>query len=148
MAFMTPTINSGKEAFIVHEKQEYGPDFLECTSLPNSLKAGVYAEDLTLAETVDMGLDLEDLTAIQDYLKENNIDAFEVTEPLYWGYLSAPGYMDQTDKVLGETYAEVALQLLDLYFDRDPEYMDEDEKGDRAWLEKIAAGINPKEAQA
>ncbi len=147
MAFMSASINTKKEVFVIHERQEGGPEFLMYTSLPNNLKSGTYNEDLTLAEIVDMGLELDDLEAIQDYLKESHIDEFEVTEAMYWGYLSAPGYLDQTPKALGETYAEVAQQLLDDYFDRDPEYMDEDEKSDQAWLEKIAAGEDPKEAQ-
>lgn len=144
MAFMRASIDTRKAVFVIHETQE-GPYFREVTGLPSTLKAGTYTEDLTLAEIVDMDLELDDLVAIQDYLKENRIDEFEVTEPMYWGYLSAPGYMDQTDKVLGETYAEVALQLLDLYFDS--EYLDSDELEDRAWLEEIAAGEDPQEVE-
>ena len=149
MSFMRATLNTEREVFVIHERQdEYGPDFLTCTNLPNTLKAGDYTEDLTLAEIIDAGLELEDLILIQDYLKENKVDEFTVTEPLYWGYLSASGYLDQTSKEIGESLAEVAQQLLDLYFDdRDPEYLDDDEKADREWLEKIAAGADPKEVE-
>jgi hypothetical protein len=144
---MRASINKNPETFILHERQEYGPDFLSCTSLPNHLKAGAYSADLTLAQIVDMGLDLNDLEAIQDYLKEERIEEFEVTKPLYWGYLSAAGYMDQTSKELGESPAEVAQQLLDLHFLGETEYMDEGEKEDLAWLEQIAAGVAPEEAE-
>lgn len=145
MAFLRATLNTEKEVFVIHERQEDGPDFITCTTLPNNLKAGDYNEDLTLAKIVEAGLELEDLISIQDYLNEMKIDEFTVTEPMYWGYLSASGYMDQTSKEIGETYAEVAQQLLDLYFDS--EYLDADELADRDWLEKIAAGEDPKEVE-
>ena len=145
MAFLRADIGLDKEVFVIHERQEEGPDFLSCTNLPTTLKAGTYNEDISLAEIIDRRLELEDLEAIQDFFKEEKIDEFEVTEPLYWGYLSASGYMDQTQKELGESYAEVAQQLLDNYFSGDPEYMDDDEKADQAWLEKIAAGADPRE---
>ena len=144
MAFLRADIGTDKGVFVIHERQEEGPAFLSCTSLPTTLKAGTYSEDISLAEIIDRGLELEDLEEIQDFFKEEKIDEFEVTEPLYWGYLSASGYMDQTQKELGESYAEVAQQLLDNYFSGDPEYMDDDEKADQAWLEKIAAGADPR----
>jgi wyosine [tRNA(Phe)-imidazoG37] synthetase (radical SAM superfamily) len=100
-----------------------------------------------LAQILVAGLDLDDLEAIQDYLKAEKIDEFTVTEPMYWGYLSASGYLDQTDKEIGESYAEVAQQLLDLYFSGEIEYMDDDEKEDLEWLEKIAAGEDPREVE-
>lgn len=142
--FMRATLSTEREVFVIHERQEDGPDFITCTSLPNNLRAGDYSQDLTLAEIVDAGLELEDLEAIQEYLKENKIDEFTVTEPMYWGYLSASGYLDQTSKEIGESYAEVAQQLLDLYFDFDMDYWDQDQKDDCEWLEKIAAGEDPK----
>jgi hypothetical protein len=144
---MRASINKNPETFVLHERQEDGPEFLECTSLPNTLKAGSYGEDLTLAQIVDMGLELYDLEAIQDYLNEMKIDEFEITKPLYWGYLSAAGYMDQTSKELGESYADVAQQLIDIYFSGETEYMDDGEKEDLAWLEQIAAGVAPEEAE-
>ena len=147
MAFLRAAIGTDKEVFVIHERQEEGPAFLDCTNLPATLKAGTYSEDINLTEIIDMGLELEDLEAIEDFLKEEKIDEFEVTEPLYWGYLSASGYLDQTSKELGESYAEVAQQLLDNYFSGDPEYMDDDEKADQAWLEKIAAGVDPREVE-
>jgi hypothetical protein len=54
------------------------------------------------------------------------------------GGLSAPGYMDQTEPVYGETKAEVAQELLDMYFDQ--EDMDDEELADMEWLEGVAAG--------
>jgi hypothetical protein len=146
MSFMRATISTKKEVFVIHERpDEYGPEFITETRLPNNLEAGNYSEDISLAEIVEAGLELEELEAIQDYLKENDIDEFTVTEPLYWGQLSASGYMDQTSKALGESLAEVAQQLLDLYFDS--EYLDADELEDRTWLEKIAAGEDPGEVE-
>lgn len=145
--FMRATLNKKKEVFVIHERQEDGPDFITCTALPNNLKAGDYNEDLTLTEIVEAGLDLDDLESIQKYLKEERIAEFTVTAPLYWGYLSASGYLDQTSKELGESYAEVAQQLIDLYFDDDPEYWEDDQKDDCAWLEKIAAGEDPREVE-
>ena len=147
MAFLRATLNTEREVFVIHERQEDGPDFIECTSLPNNLEPGDYSEGLTLAQILVAGLDLDDLEAIQDYLKAEKIDEFTVTEPMYWGYLSASGYLDQTDKEIGESYAEVAQQLLDLYFSGEIEYMDDDEKEDLEWLEKIAAGEDPREVE-
>ena len=147
MAFLRATLNTEREVFVIHERQEDGPDLIECTSLPNNLEPGDYSEGLTLAQILVAGLDLDDLEAIQDYLKAEKIDEFTVTEPLYWGYLSASGYLDQTSKEIGESYAEVAQQLLDLYFSGEIEYMDDDEKEDLEWLEKIAAGEDPREVE-
>jgi len=56
------------------------------------------------------------------------------------GGLSASGYMDQSDPVYGETKAEVAQEMLDMYFDQPEDEMDEDELADMEWLEGIAAG--------
>jgi hypothetical protein len=45
--------------------------------------------------------------------------------------------MDQTDYYFGDSRAEVAEQLIDLFFSEDKKCMDDDELEDLAWLESI-----------
>ena len=63
-------------------------------------------------------------------------DDAEVTERLFGfgGRLSAPGYMDCTSWCVGETQADVARQLLELYFDQPEDEMDDEEIKDCNWL--------------
>jgi hypothetical protein len=146
MAFMNATLNKKKEVFVLVPDDEFGPRHLDSTSLPSTLPAAEYSLDMTFGEAAELGLDGDDITDILSFLKEEKVDVFEVTKPLYWGYLSAPGYLDQTEKSLGETYAEVAQEMLDLWFDGEIEYMDEQERQELKWLERVAAGEDPEEA--
>ena len=129
MAFMSSTISAHKDLFLVSD------DLEDALLMPHlALPVGPYDED------EDHG-DLQE--QVDHYLSEYNLSEFEVVEK-FWGQLSAPGYMDRTDFVLGDSQAEAAQQLLDLYFDgRDPDYMDEVEREDMAWLESIAQGEEP-----
>lgn len=129
MAFMSSTISAHKDLFLVSD------DLEDAFLMPHlALPVGQYDED------EDHG-DLQG--QVDCYLSEYNLSEFEVVEK-FWGQLSAPGYMDRTDFVLGDSQAEVAQQLLDLYFEgRDPDYMDEVEREDMAWLESIAQGEEP-----
>jgi len=129
--FMTPKIHE-PEHFVIADEEGY-PMHLTSCHLPVDLPPGVYDED---DEPGDWDLDEYDSEMVQKFFKDNpGIHAFEVTGPLYWGWLSADGYMDRTDIVLGESKAEVASQLLELYFDH--EEMDEDEEKYKLWLEEV-----------
>ena len=68
---------------------------------------GGYDED-------DEPLEDEDVQEeVNSVFKEFKVSSFDIMYK-YYGQLEAPGYMDQTDYVLGDSQAEVAQQLLDL----------------------------------
>lgn len=128
MAFMTAAVSDGKDYFLISDDLE---NTLFCIYNGINLPAGVYDDDM------DPPDDEELAEAIAEVFKMfPNISQFEIVFK-YWGQLSAPGYMDQTDYVLGDTPGDVAQQLLDMYFDGEDEYMDDDERADRDWLESI-----------
>lgn len=56
----------------------------------------------------------------------------------YGARLSAPGYMDCTDWAVFDTVQEAADYLLDTYYDRADDEMDDDERQERAGLEELA----------
>lgn len=131
MAFMTARVSETPDYFLISEDQE-GCVFCEYNGI--NLPVGVYDEDM------DPPDDEELAESIAEVFKTfPNISQFEIVYQ-YWGQLSASGYMDQTDYVLGDTQAEVAQQLLDMYFDGDDEYMDNGQRADRDWLESIVEG--------
>jgi len=128
MAFMTAVVSDTQEYFLISDDLE---NTLFCKYNGINLPAGVYDDDM------DPPDDEELAEAIAEVFKMfPNISQFEIVFK-YWGQLSAPGYMDQTDYALGDTEADVAQQLLDMYFDGEDEYMDDDERADRDWLESI-----------
>lgn len=131
MAFMTARVSDTKDYFLTSEDLE---EYVFCKYNGIDLPVGTYDDDM------DPPDDEELAEAIAEVFKEfPNISQFEIVHQ-YWGQLSASGYMDQTDYVLGDTQAEVAQQLLDMYFDGEDEYMDDDERADREWLESIVEG--------
>ena len=127
MAFMRATISRTKEFFLFSEELEEAI-FMKHDNV-SMVPVGIYDLD-----------DVQEDDELQDCLEqideELDITTFEVVEQ-YWGNLSAPGYLDQTSYILGNTQAEVAQQLLDMYFDYDPEDMDADERDDMEWLQKL-----------
>lgn len=131
MAFMTARVSDTQDYFLISEDLE---ECIFCKYNGIDLPVGTYTDDM------DPPDDEELAEAIAEVFKEfPNISQFEIVYQ-YWGQLSASGYMDQTDYFLGDTQAEVAQQLLDMYFDGDDEYMDNGQRADRDWLESIVEG--------
>ncbi len=131
MAFMTARVSDTQDYFLISEDLE---ECIFCKYNGIDLPVGTYTDDM------DPPDDEELAEAIAEVFKEfPNISQFEIVYQ-YWGQLSASGYMDQTDYFLGDTQAEVAQQLLDMYFDGEDEYMDDEERADREWLESIVEG--------
>ncbi len=131
MAFMTARVSETKDYFLASDDME---EAVFCEYNGINLPVGVYDEDM------DPPDDEELAESIAEVFKTfPNISQFEIVYQ-YWGQLSASGYMDQTDYFLGDTQAEVAQQLLDMYFDGDDEYMDNGQRADRDWLESIVEG--------
>lgn len=128
MAFMSATMSGYKEYFMISDDLE---EAVFCKYNSIQLPVGTYDEDDERPEDEDLA---EEITNVFNLFP--SVHQFEVVRK-FWGQLSASGYMDQTDYCLGDSQAEVAQQLLDMYFDGEEEYMDEDEKEDRAWLESI-----------
>ena len=120
MSFMTPEISSEKSRFLL---SDYLEEPIECNYNGVGLSVGVYDEDNTDEE-------------VQEVCSKFKIWTFEIVEKFY-GCLSASGYLDQTSLFLGDTQAEVAQQLIDAFYDGEEEYMSDDEKEERAWLEQF-----------
>lgn len=128
MAFMSAAVSTHKEFFLISDKLE---DAINLEYEGVDLPVGRY-DDNTLDEVDDFTED--QLSDIKKMLNRFGIDSFEVVHK-FSGELSAPGYLDRTDYFLGDTRADVAQQLLDMFFD--DEYLDPEEIADRAWLESI-----------
>lgn len=128
MAFMRPYINTNPETYIVTYEHQFP---IQLHQVPDG---DYYRDDLDGDETLE-----EDAKAVlKDFFDEHpHLREITVITGLT-GYLHAPGCLDQTDVCFGDTVQEVAQQLLDLYFDRDPEYMDDEEKDDMEWLKGLA----------
>jgi hypothetical protein len=139
MAFMRATLSKGKDLFLISDDLD---NVVFCTynNIPVT-KVGVYDDD-EVEEIEDP--ELRETVALTFALFPS-MRSFEIVEQFH-GQLSASGYLDHTDVTLGDSHAEVAQQLLDMYFDGDPEYMDEGEKADMAWLERVAKGEDPEAA--
>lgn len=128
MAFMNATVSDGPEYFLISDDLE---EAIFCKYNSIHLPVGIYDEEDEPSKDEDLA---EEITNVFNLFP--SVHQFEVVYK-FWGQLSASGYMDQTDYVFGDSQADVAQQLLDMYFDGEEEYMDEDEKEDRAWLESI-----------
>ncbi len=128
MAFMNATTSDGPEYFLISDDLE---DAVFCRYNGINLPVGVYDEADELPEDESEAYEIANVFSMFPIVHQ-----FEIVYK-FWGQLDAPGYMDQTDYCLGDSQAEVAQQLLDMYFDGEDEYMDDAEKEDRAWLESI-----------
>ena len=123
-------IHENPDLFVIYDGDP-GLEFQsECYGFPGILD-GIYRAD----DADDWSLDQEDREALLTWLETRDLDEVEVRTSV-WGWLSADGYLDATDPVLGETVSEVAQQLLDLYYDKDPESLTEDERQEIAWLKE------------
>ena len=127
MAFMHASIGHDKDYFMVSEDLE---ESVFCKYNCIHLPEGHYDED-------DDPLENEDVQEeVNSVFKEYKVSSFDIIYK-YYGQLEAPGYMDQTGYVFGDSQAEVAQQLLDMYYDGEVEYMDEGEKADMEFLQSI-----------
>ena len=133
MAFMRASISNEPETWIITEDDD--GEILTC--LPDGdYDNDLIEEDLAqIAETND--LDYE--SVIDDYKEALRLaDNHDFTiRTGFRGYLAAPGYLDRTSAVIADSVAEVARELLDLYFDQELEYMDDDELEDAEWLSDL-----------
>lgn len=132
--FMRPRISSEREFFLHSDQLECSPLFMRYNNV-SMVPVGDYDEDF---ESEDEEL----MDCVEQIRRELKIDYFDVTEE-YWGNLSAPGYLDQTSYYLGDSMADVAQQLLDMFFDGESEYFDSDQKEDVRMLEGIIWDAKP-----
>ncbi len=127
MAFMRAVVSDTKDYFLISEDLE---ESVSCKWNGVGLPVGEYREDDDPLEDDEMQ------ETVDRVFKEYSIKQFEIIYAFH-GLLEAPGYMDQTDYYFGNSRAEVAEQLIDLFFFEDKEYMDKDELEDLEWLESI-----------
>ena len=120
MSFMTPEISDHKSRFLL---SDYLEEPIDCDCNGIHMDVGVYDND---SEDED----------VQAVCRQFDINCFEIVEKFH-GCLSASGYLDQSSIFLGDTQAEVAQQLLDAFYDGEEQYMSDDEKEERAWLEQF-----------
>lgn len=127
MSFMTAVVSDAPDEFLISDDLE---ETIFCKYNNINLPVGVYERDEDRSD--------DDVANGVAYVFDRfpKMGEFKIIFK-YWGQLTAPGYMDQTDYVLGDTQAEVAQQLLDMYFDGEDEYMDDEERADRDWLLSI-----------
>lgn len=127
MAFLRAQVYENRERFLIAENLE---DAVFCKYNGIQLPVGSYDVD-ELPEDEDLA---EEIVAAANEFRCTN---FEIVEQFY-GCLEPHGcYTDRSGYTLGDSIQDVAQQMLDLYFDGDPEYMDEGEKEDVAFLEGL-----------
>ncbi len=131
MAFMSVAMGEHKEYFLISDELE---ECVFCKYNGIGLPVGTYDDDMDPPGDEELAWEIANVFNMFPSVRQ-----FEVVY-MFWGNLSAPGYMDQTDYVLGDTQEDVAQQLLDMYFDGDDEYMDDEQRADREWLEVIIKG--------
>lgn len=128
MAFMRAEIGDYKELFLISDELE---EVLFCEYNQINLPPGQYnVEDEAPEDDSEFDYWME---ASQIFDNFGIKRSFEIVEK-FWGMMSAPGYMDRSDYILGNTQAEVAEQMLDMFFDGDIEDMDDDERADVSML--------------
>lgn len=136
MAFMIPTITSSKEYFMISEEFD---EIIYCKYNSINLPMGEYTVDDE--EPPVGGEEHRVWEEAKRVMELYSIDNFTITWQ-YVGKLEACGYLDQTDWYLGDTLSEVAEQLLESFYDQEDQYMDEEEKADKAWLESLLDNQN------
>jgi hypothetical protein len=140
MAFMRPFISEEKELILILDDGTTTTLDDEGIDLP----VGEIFSDGDVSESweplFEVGADRKCEEIERIFRLWPHVSSFEVVYK-YFGYLSAPGYMDCTDHVLGDTRADVAEQLLDMHYDFEEDHMDVDELGDMHWLEEVAGKV-------
>ena len=128
MAFMRARIGDYKELFLISD--DLG-ESLFCKYNQINLPPGQYnVEDEAPEDDSEFDYWMEATRIFDDFSIKSS---FEIVEK-FWGMMSAPGYMDRSDYILGNTQAEVAEQMLGMFFDGDIEDMDDDERADVSML--------------
>ena len=129
MAFMRAEVGDYKELFLISDELE---EALFCKYNAIGLPLGEYDIDDEAPEEDDGKFDdwLEATRIFDNFGIERS---FEIVEK-FWGVMSAAGYMDRSDYILGDTQAEVAEQMLSMFFDGEVEDMDDDELDDVSML--------------
>lgn len=128
MAFMRAQVSTIKENFLISDDLDEAV-FCEYNNI--DLPPGEYNVNDEAPEDDSQFENWMEAVRIAEVLGITH--SFEIVEK-YWGELSAPGYMDRTDYILGDSPADVAQQMLDMYFDGDIEDMDDDERDDISML--------------
>jgi len=128
MAFMRAQVSLNKEMFLVSDDLD---EVLFCKYNEIDLPPGQYSIHDEAPEDDSEFENWVESARIAEIL--GIIHSFEIVEK-FWGMLSAPGYMDRTDYILGDSLADVAQQMLDTYYYGDTEDMDEDERDDISML--------------
>lgn len=125
MAFMHPSIHTVKERFLISDELD---EAIYCKYNGIGLPVGEYNVD---------NVDDPEAEEVEEVARTLDIEEFEVVEQFH-GVMEPNGcYTDRSDYILGGSIAEVAQQMLDMFYDHEPEYMDEDELSEVAWLEKL-----------
>jgi hypothetical protein len=131
MAFMRAYVSEHTHRFLVSDSIN---DPVMCEYNHIDLPVGTYDEDDDLPRAADWPTDVQ------------FVPRFEIVEK-YWGRMEAPGYLDCSDFVMGDTRAEVAAELLNMHFEGGFEGsfaagndLDEGEVVDVAFLECLVQG--------
>ena len=132
MAFLRAAISNEPETWILTENDD--SEILTC--LPDGDYFALDEADFRQIAN-DNDLDLDEVRA--DYKEALRLaDNHDFTiRTGFRGYLAAPGYLDRTSVVIADSAAEVARELLDLYFDQPLDEMDDDELEDAEWLSDL-----------
>ncbi len=130
MAFYHPSISKLKDRFLIADNLE---EVIFCKYNSISLPVGTY-NPMELEEDSDAKWEADRI------FDEFGVYEFEIVEKFHGVMEPYGAYVDRSDLYLGDSIAEVAQQLLDYFYDQDSEYMDEDEKEEREWLEEIVKG--------
>ena len=133
MAFMRAAISNEPETWIITENDDR--EILTC--LPD----GEYDGNLTFYDLAQIAeanyLETEDVAVhYAEALRIANNRDFTIRTG-FCGWLSAPGYTDRTSVVVAVSVAWVARGLLEMYFDRPFDEMDDDELEDAEWLSDL-----------
>lgn len=133
MSFMRASISSEPETWLITEND----DGETCTCLPD----GDYDSDMDEEELSILAEEnsLDYANVVEDYkeaLKISRNNDFSIRTG-FRGWLAAPGYLDRTPAVIADSVAEVARELLDLYYDSPLDEMDDDELEDAEWLSDL-----------
>jgi hypothetical protein len=136
MAFMRASISNEPETWLITETDD-GEIF---TCLPDGDYFTLDEVDFRqIAE--DNNLDVDEVReAYAEALRLANNHDFTIRTG-FRGWLAAPGYLDRTPVVIADSVAEVARELLDMYYDQPIDQMDDDELEDAEWLSEMSDRI-------
>ena len=132
MAFMRAFISNEPETWIITENDD--EEILTC--LPDGDYFDLDEADFRrIADDNDLDID-EVRAAYDEALRLADNHNFTIRTG-FRGWLAAPGYLDRTSVVIADSVAEVARELLDMYYDQPIDQMDDDELEDAEWLSDL-----------